>query len=340
LAILRLTRRIRDAYRDWDVPRRAAQLESRSDRQVEGEAVDHSKTVNTYYDLSSEIMRFGWNESLHFAPLKLGESLEDAIVRHQRVMIEKLRLREGMRVIDVGCGFGGPMRRVASEAGVRVVCFNNNEHQLEQARLRNIEAGLDHMAEYVKGNFMDMSSIEADSLDAGYAIESTCHAPDKQRAFAQIFRILKPGALFWGQEMCLTDEFDRGSERHREIKQALMREIALSHIATFGEVDRALENVGFEVVEAADLNVQDGPAEPWYRPMDGKGGVLLKPFRETAPGRRMLASGLKLAEAVRLLPKGSAAVTRLMERGADAYLAGGKSGIFTPLYCFLARKPS
>ena len=64
-----------------------------------------------------------------------------------------------------------------------VVCLNNNKQQLEEARRRNLKAGLDHKAEYLECNFMDMSIIEANSFDAGYAIESTCHAPDKQRAF-------------------------------------------------------------------------------------------------------------------------------------------------------------
>ena len=42
---------------------------------------------------------------------------------------------------------------------------------------------------------------------------------------------------------------------------------------------------------------------------------------------------------LRVLPKGTADVVRLMDRAARAYVAGGRAGIFTPLYCFLARKP-
>ena len=218
---------------------------------------DHAETVNDYYSICSEFMQFGWSESLHFAPLRPGESLDDSILRHQRLMIGKLRLREGMTVIDVGCGVGGPMRRVARETGARVVCLNNNEQQLEKAKRRNVEAGLDHLAEYAHCSFMDMSRFEPDSFDAGYAIESTCHAPDKQGAFAEIFRVLKPGALFWGQEMCLTEKFDPHSARHRDIKRELMHGIALNGIATFGEVDQALQAVGFEVVGGRDMGVQE-----------------------------------------------------------------------------------
>ena len=332
-----------NAYRGWDVSGRLTRFSGWMERSKRadtgGEAYDHTETVNDYYDLCNEFMQFGWNESLHFAPLRPDETLEESIVRHQRLMIEKLELREDMRVIDVGCGNGGPMRRVARESGARVLCLNNNEQQLNKARQRNSEEGLDHLAEYLHCNFMDMSPIEANSFDAGYAIESTCHAPDKQGAFEQIYRVLKPGALFWGQEMCMTDEFDPESSRDRAARDELMQGIALDGIATFSEVNRALEAAGFEIIEATNRGAVDGTGTPWYRPMESLGGTLRSAFRRTPWGIKVMIGGLRLAEACRFVPKGSTAVVRMMNRTADAYVMGGKSGIFTPLYCFLARKP-
>jgi len=300
---------------------------------------DYVQTVDEYYDLCSEFMQFGWSESLHFAPLTRGESLEESIVRHQRLMIEKLELREGMVVADVGCGVGGPMRRVARESGARVVCINNNVQQLEKARRRNIETGLDDMAEYINCNFMDMNMIEPDSCDAGYAIESTCYAPDKVRAFAEIFRILKPGALLWGQEMCMTEEFNPDHRLHQTIKDELMLGVALKEIATFSEVDRAIEAAGFQIIQAADMDDREGQGLPWYWPMESQGGTSRNAFRRTPLGRKSLIAGLRIAEMFRFFPKGSVEVVQLMDRTAEAYVAGGKAGIFTPLYCFLARKP-
>ena len=105
-----------------------------------------------------------------------------------------------------------------------------------------------------------MGAIADDTFDRGYAIESTCHAPDKAGAFAEIYRVLKPGALFWGQEMCITDKFDPNDNRHRAIKQDRMRGIALQDIATMGEVNRTLETAGFQLIEGMDRAVEEnGP---------------------------------------------------------------------------------
>ena len=335
---------LRAAYRGSDVRRRVklfdGWMERAEDENPGPVSYNHADTVKEYYDLCTEFMEFGWGDSLHFAPLSLGESLEDAKVRHQRLMIAKLELSRDMKVLDVGCGLGGPMRRVIWESGACVLGVNSNEIQLEKARSLNDAAGIGHLADYLACSFMDMSDIPGNAFDRGYAIESTCHAPDKAGAFAEIYRVLKPGALFWGQEMCLTEKYDPGDHRHRAIKRDLMRGIALKDIATMDEVDRTLKKVGFQVVEGIDRAVLDGDrATPWFQPMASRRGTLGNALYRTPLGRKLLLGTVRLSEMLRVFPKGSADVVALLDNTADAYVAGGRAGIFTPLYCFLARKP-
>ena len=142
------------------------------------------------------------------------------------------------------------MRRVISEAGV--VGLNINEIQMGKAKSLNAEAGLDHIVDYLVCSFMDMETVADHTFDRGYAIESTCHAPDKAGAFAEIHRVLKPGALFWGQEMCMTDRFDPDDDQHQTMKQNLMHGIALKEIATMTEVNQTLETAGFQLIEGMD----------------------------------------------------------------------------------------
>ena len=340
LQLRKLSKGLKAAYRESDVHRRVREFDRAPSENHSATGYDHAKTVKEYYDLCSEFMVFGWGESLHFAPLSPRESLEDSKLRHQRLMIDKLELREGMTVIDVGCGIGGPMRRVAGEAGVRVVGVNTSEVQLDRAKSLNAQAGIDHMVDYLACSFMDMSTVADDTFDRGYAIESTCHAPDKAGAFAEIYRVLKPGALFWGQEMCMTDKFDPHDDRHRALKQDLMRGIALKDIATMGEVDQALETAGFQIMEGRDHAVAETyPTTPWYLPMETRHGTLGSAMHRIPLGRKLIIGTSMLAEVLRVFPKGSTEVIELLDRTANAYVAGGKTGIFTPLYCFLARKP-
>ena len=335
---------LKEAYRGSDARSRARQFDGWMGRVSSDGAdmpdYDHVQTVKEYYDLCTEFMVFGWGESLHFAPLSPQESLEESKLRHQRLMISKLELEEGMAVIDVGCGIGGPMRQVIRDASVRVTGVNSNELQLNRAKSMNAAAGLDHMVEYLECSFMDMGAFADSTFDRGYAIESTCYAPDKEVAFAEIFRVLKPGALLWGQEMCMTDEFDPDDSRHRALEKELMHCIALNGIATMGGVNRALEAAGFQVLEAKDHGIaENGLTTPWYQPMASQRNTLGNALRRTPTGRKALVGMTRLGEVAGVFPKGASEVVRLMDRTASAYVAGGKTGIFTPLYCFVARKP-
>ena len=346
MQIRKLSNGLKAAYKGLNVSHRVQHFNGWTGRAQKNDGVegyDHTQTVKEYYDLCSEFMVSMWEESLHFAPLSPRESIQESQIRHQRLMIAKLELQEGMTVVDIGCGVGGPMRRVVREAGVRVVGVNNCENQLEKAKSLNVKAGLDHMVNYLACSFMDMSAVANNTFDRGYAIESTCHAPEKAAAFAEICRVLKPGALLWGQEMCLTDKFDPDNNRHQTIKQELMHGIALKDIATMGEVNQALETAGFQVIEGVDHAVEqneNGPTRPWYQPMESICGTLGGNSLFRIPlGRKVVIGASRLAEILGVFPKGSTEVVRLMDRTANAYTAGGRTGIFTPLYCFLARKP-
>ena len=102
----------------------------------------------------------------------------------------------------------------------------------------------------------------------------------------------------------------------------------------------ALEAAGFEIIEAKDRAVDENSlATPWYQPMEGRSNTLGNALRRIPLGRKAFIGASRLAETLGMFPKGSAGVVGLLDRTAKAYVAGGKSGVFTTLYCFLARKP-
>jgi sterol 24-C-methyltransferase len=69
---------------------------------------------------------------------------------------------------------------------------------------RNIEStGFADTCKVIKGDFMHIPEPD-ESFDSAYAIEATCHAPDKVGVYSEIYRILKPGSTFAGNSLILT----------------------------------------------------------------------------------------------------------------------------------------
>ncbi|MDE0408208.1 MAG: methyltransferase domain-containing protein [Alphaproteobacteria bacterium] len=292
--------------------------------------------VNRYYDLVTDFYEFGWGQSFHFAPRRRGESFKASLLRHQHFLADRLALKPGMQVLDVGCGVGGPMGNLARYSGAGFVGINNNAYQIERAKhhTRDVRS----LCRFIHGDYMRIPEDD-DSYDAALAIEATVHAPDKAALFQEIFRVLRPGACFASYEWCLTDEFDPGNAEHLRIKNDIMVGDALPDIAGTAEVHTALQMAGFVLLEAQDRAPESDPGTPWYRALQGR-DLTLSSIPRTPFGRALTNLTLRAGERLRLFPKGSRAVSTLLNAAADALVEGGRTGIFTPMFFFLARKPS
>jgi sterol 24-C-methyltransferase len=304
---------------------------------VETRKSNYTKMVNDYYDLVTDFYEFGWGQSFHFAPRFKGESFDASIARHEYWLAARLGLRPGMKVLDVGCGVGGPMRAIARFSGANVVGVNNNDYQIKRGRKQNEEAYLAHLCDFMKADFMKMPA-EAQSFDGAYAIEATCHAPDKVALFSEIFRVLKPGAQFAGYEWCLTDKYDGNNAEHRDIKKGIEEGDALPDIWYTQDVLDALVKAGFEVVASKDLAPDSDPETSWFLPLSGR--FTLDGWKHTGVGRVLTNQAVRVLEAVRIAPKGAVQVSNFLNRAAIALVKGGETGIFTPMFYFHARKPA
>ncbi|KAG6478497.1 cycloartenol-C-24-methyltransferase 1-like isoform X2 [Zingiber officinale] len=291
--------------------------------------------VHKYYDLVTSFYEFGWGESFHFASRWKGESLRESIKRHEHFLALQLALKPGMKVLDVGCGIGGPLREIARFSSASITGLNNNEFQISRGMELNRLAGLTKSCEFVKDDFMKMSFSD-DTFDAVYAIEATCHAPDVVGCYKEIYRVLKPGQYFALDEWCLTDHYNPNNESHKKVKAEIELGAGLPDIKTNRQCLDALKLVGFEVIWEKDL-ASDSPI-PWYLPLDTS-QFSITSFRATAFGRFIVRTMVKILEFARIAPAGSNRVTSFLEKAADALKEGGRMGIFTPIYFFLVRKP-
>lgn len=293
--------------------------------------------VNHFYDLVTDFYEFGWGQSFHFAPMFNGEAFDASIARHEHWLAAKLALAPGMNVLDVGCGVGGPMRAIARFSGATIVGVNNNDYQIARGTKQNAEAGLADRCSFEKADFMHLP-FEDERFDAAYAIEATCHAPDKRALFAEIARVLKPGSRFAGYEWCTTDRYRPESAEHQAIKKGIEKGNALPDLASTSDVIAALEGAGLDVIESRDVAPDADPETPWYLPLSGR--FSLDGFKHTAIGRASTHAFVRVLEALRIAPRGSTATSAFLQDAATALVQGGQSGIFTPMFYFHARKPA
>eukprot|EP00850_Spirogloea_muscicola_P014135 SM000099S25241 [mRNA] locus=s99:506713:507926:+ [translate_table: standard] len=281
--------------------------------------------VDTFYNLVTDIYEWGWGQSFHFSPAVPGASNREATRLHEVRVAALLGLRPGLIALDAGCGVGGPMRAIAAASGAHVVGITINGYQVQRAQAHTAKAGLQHLARAVQGSFLAMP-FPAAHFDAAFSIEATCHAPRLQDAYAEILRVLKPGALYASYEWVTTPLYDPADPAHAAIIAKINHGNALPEMRSHAQVVAAAREVGFEVLRSEDLALP--PALPWWRRLQlGRLAYLRNHAVVTA------------LSWVGIAPKGLVEVHDMLTTVAAALARAGELGIFTPMHLLLLRKP-
>lgn len=280
-------------------------------------------------------------QSFHFAPRVIGETFEESIVRSEYYLALRANIQPSSKVLDVGCGVGGPMRNIHQFTGADVTGVTINQYQVRVANRYCAQKGIDDKCRAHQCDFQKLpEKFDASSFDAAYAIEATCHSPDRKVCFQGVNHCLKKGGMFVGYEWVVLPErgYDSNNPDHVRVKEGIEVGNGLPTLATTQEIVKALEETGFEVVDVFDANrnVHSGREVPWYYTLCGS--LTLKGFRMTRLGRNATHALVSFLELVRIAPQGSVRVSALLNATALDLVEGGRKEIFTPSLCFVARK--
>lgn len=303
---------------------------------------DYANLVDSYYDLATEFYEWGWGTSFHFADRREGETFHQSILRHEYYLAGRLNINRGASVLDCGCGIGGPARNIARFTGSKIKAITINQFQVDRGNVLSVREGIRDQVELIKADFMKMPFDDA-SFDAVYAIESTCHAPDRSKVYGEILRVLKPGGIFACYEWCLTDKYDPKNETHRRIKKEIEVGDGLPDLVHTSVCSKALKDSGFEVLEVRDA-CQDGylgaGGEGWYVPLTPSWNPFAWPRFQFNPIMvKLMPLILKGLEAAKLVPDGTCKTQVMLQNGGFGCAQGGATGIFTPSYLMVGRKP-
>lgn len=154
--------------------------------------------VTHHYDLSNRFYSLFLDPRMVYSCAvfrRPDESLEEAQRRKLDLICRKLRIREGERLLDIGCGWGALIIHAAREYGARAVGITLSERQAELARVRVAEAGLGGQC---RVEVRDYRRLEDDAFDRVASIGMFEHV-GRERApeyFATIHRLLRPGGSY------------------------------------------------------------------------------------------------------------------------------------------------
>jgi len=174
----------------WRQFNRIAHLLRRNDRARARRNIAH------HYDLGNDFYAAWLDESMTYSsaifadPAIVAEPLEAAQRRKVEILLDRLRLEAGDRLLEIGCGWGG-LAEQAAERGAQVTGLTLSAEQKAYADRRLAAAGLANRAEI---RLMDYRDVEA-SFDAVASVEMVEavgqeYWPDYLRTIA---RVLKPG---------------------------------------------------------------------------------------------------------------------------------------------------
>jgi len=302
---------------------------------------DYASLVNDYYDLATEFYEWGWGTSFHFADRRKGESFQQSIKRHEYYLAGRLGVNKGSLLLDCGCGIGGPARNMAKFTEANIKAITINQFQVDRGNALCKRQGLDDKVQLIQGDFMKLPFPD-NHFDGVYAIESTCHAPDRSKVYSEILRVLKPGGIFACYEWCLTDDYDEKSEHHRKIKLDIMLGDGLPDLVHTSVCTKALGEVGFELIETRDMaNGGAGEGgEPWHMPLMPSWNPTKWPrFQFNPVMYRLMPIILRFFEAVRLVPAGTVDTQVMLQAGGVGCAQGGHTSCFTPMWLMVGQKP-
>lgn len=106
-----------------------------------------------------------------------------------------LPIRAGDRLLDIGCGLGGPARYLAARFDCEVEGIDVTEPFVTAGNQLTALVGLGAKVAIRLGDGQRLPYADG-SFDGAYAQHVTMNVPDRDNFFREAFRVLKPGAFF------------------------------------------------------------------------------------------------------------------------------------------------
>ncbi|MDX6228751.1 MAG: cyclopropane-fatty-acyl-phospholipid synthase [Frankiales bacterium] len=184
----------------------------------------------------------------------VSSTLEEAQFAKHDLVARKLGLEPGMRLLDVGCGWGGMVRHAAKEYGVKALGVTLSQSQAEYAQKRIADEGLSDLAEV---RFLDYRKVAETGFDAVSAIGLAEHIGRAQMPayFASLYEKVRPGGRFLNHCITRPKSTDKAIDKGGFIDRYVFPD---GELTAAGPLATFMQDAGFEVRHLENLREHYG----------------------------------------------------------------------------------
>ena len=163
-----------------------------------------------------------------------------------RELAELLAPKPHERLLDIGCGVGGPARWFAATYGCHVTGIDLTAAFCQAAEALNRACGLTERVRIVEGDALDLPFPDA-SFDKAYSQNVVMNIADKRAFYAQALRVLRPGGLL------ALSNLAKGPAGEPYYPTPWSPTAATSFLSSAKETEADLRAAGFQAVSVLDL---------------------------------------------------------------------------------------
>jgi cyclopropane-fatty-acyl-phospholipid synthase len=210
------------------------------------------QAISHHYDVGNDFYELVLGPSMVYscAYWENGGTLEDAQRDKLDLVCRKLALKEGDRLLDVGCGWGSMAIHAAREYGARVTGVTLSVEQAAFARKRIAEEGLTDRIEIRVQDYRDVRDGPYDAISSIGMAEHVGSVRFREYA-DDLYALLKPGGRLLNHQIARRPEKDESAYHVDDFIDAYV--FPDGELAPAGRTMATLEEAGFEARDVEAL---------------------------------------------------------------------------------------
>ncbi len=235
-----------------------------------------------HYDVSNRFYSL-WLDAEMVYSCAVFEHPEQSLDQAQRnkldLICRKLRLQDGQRLLDIGCGWGALVRWAARHYGVRAHGITLSREQCDYARARILAEGLQDRVTVELRDYRDLQGEAVYDRVSSVGMFEHVGLANLPVYNATVHRLLRPGGLFLNHGITHDEEGWNKNVDTQFINRYVFPD---GELDTVSNIQRRMERTGFEILDVEALRPHYAlTLRHWVRRLESAHGAAAAEVGET-----------------------------------------------------------